>query len=357
MTASRAPRRRLWVVGVLAALLLVSQGAPVAPLASAAPPPQRSLAPLQLGTVRTGNNAPTILGLARGYWQELGIDLNVAYFDSGVNIVPALAAGHLDVAEGSLNPGFLNAFARGVNLRIVSQKVTASPGHDFFPLMVRKDLYDSGAVTRYADLRGRKIAVNNLWTATHYKLVKLDERFGLPAGAYEIVSLPYSDMPAALQNQAIDAVVIAEPIATRLELGGLAIRLSGDEYSPDVLIAMYSFSEDLVRNRPELGRAFLVGYLKSVREFIAARAQGGAAWEGVSAAIREEIPELQDAALAPRFIFGYMDPNGHIPPDQFAGLVDWYQGGGQLTRRVDLAEIYDPSFLRAALAQVGEVHP
>jgi NitT/TauT family transport system substrate-binding protein len=312
---------------------------------------------VSLGTVRTANNAPLVLGLARGYFQEQGIDLQVEYFDSGVNIVPALATNRLDVGEGSLTPGLFNAYARGVDLRLVAQKASGRPGYDYFPIMVRKDLYDGGAFTRYADLRGRRIAVSNLWTGSHYKLVKLDERFGLPSGAYEIQVLPFGDMTAALQNGAIDAAVVVEPVATRLELNGLAVRLSGEEYSPDVLVQVYAYSEEFMRTRPELGRGFLVGWLRAVREFSAARAQGGPAWEGVRAAIAAEIPEVRDEALAQRIAFAYMDPNGRLPPEQYREVMDWYEAAGQLTRRVDLAEIHAPTFLQAALAQIGEARP
>jgi ABC-type nitrate/sulfonate/bicarbonate transport system substrate-binding protein len=164
-------------------------------------------------------------------------------------------------------------------------------------------------------------------------------------------------MTAALQNRAIDAAVVVEPVATRLELSDLAVRLAGEEYSPEILVQVYSYAEAFMRERPTHGRAFLIGWLRGVREFNSARAQGGSVWENVRAVLAGDIPELADATLAGRMAFAYMDPNGRIPPEQYTELVDWYQAAGQLNRRVELAELLDPSFLQGALAVIGQARP
>jgi NitT/TauT family transport system substrate-binding protein len=338
-------------------VVLAGVGAAPVPGYDLASTTQGVLQSISVGTVRTANNAPVFLAQARGYFQEQGIDVRLEYFDSGVNIVPALATNRVDIGEGSLTPALLNAYTRGVNLRIVAQKASGAPGADYFPIMIRKDLWDNGTFTRYSDITGRRVAVSNLWTGSHYKLVKLDARFGISNNAYEIQTLPFGDMTAALQNRAIDAAVVVEPVATRLELNDLAVRLMGEENSPEILVQVYSYAEAFMRERPALGRAFLVGWLRGVREFTMARSQGGAVWENVRAVLAGEIPELADTALAGRMAFAYMDPNGRIPPEQYAELVDWYQAAGQLTRRVELAELYEPSFLQGALATIGEARP
>ena len=54
-----------------------------------------------------------------------------------------------------------NAFSRGVDVRIVATGHAEPPsGRTGNPVVVRKDLWDSGAVRNVPDLRGRSVAIN-----------------------------------------------------------------------------------------------------------------------------------------------------------------------------------------------------
>jgi len=75
--------------------------------------------------------------------------------------LPSLINGDIAVSGGALSPGFVNAISKGAHIRIVADKGRTSPGScTANGLLVRKDLYDSGAVRQASDLKGHTIMVS-----------------------------------------------------------------------------------------------------------------------------------------------------------------------------------------------------
>ena len=64
-------------------------------------------------------------------------------------------------AEDKYLAALINAIARDVPLRLIADKGSLRQGFGYEALVVRKELFDSGAVTTIPDLRGRKIALNS----------------------------------------------------------------------------------------------------------------------------------------------------------------------------------------------------
>ena len=70
---------------------------------------------------------------------------------AAANQVALLAGGKLDVAGGTPAAGLFNAFAQGVNLKVVADKGTHTPGHGYIAFLVRKEL--SSQVKKVEDLK------------------------------------------------------------------------------------------------------------------------------------------------------------------------------------------------------------
>src|SRR6476469_2651774 len=129
--------------------------------ATAAPATERA-------TVRIGGSGGVIdralfVGLAKGFYDEQGIDLDVQIFPTALDMIPLLATGRLDAMHGGSYPGIFNAVASGVDLKIVSNvSVFRQPGPGIKNsqwLVVRKDLADQ--IRSVADLKGRKVAIHS----------------------------------------------------------------------------------------------------------------------------------------------------------------------------------------------------
>ncbi len=329
-------------------------------LIATAPRPAEALDKVVLGTVNSITHLPVDIAVARGYFRERGIDLEVKFFSSGVDIVPAVGTGELDIGEGSVTPGVINAIGRGLKIQSTALKASCAVDYDFCPIVVRKDLYDSGGLKNWAQIRGRKIGISNRYTVSHDKLVLLDKAFGVNPAGYEIVTIPFSQMTAALANKALDAAVIIEPIATRAEQQGIGVRLLDGKHSPHVMVTLTSFSEKFVK-RPEVGRRFMVAFMKGARDLVRARravANGDRApWNAIRALAlpTKSINELlKDDAVGNKVSPAYVDPNLRVDEQELERVLAWYQSAGKLEGRpVAVREFVDHSFVEYALKELG----
>src|SRR5437016_1356191 len=171
------PSRRLPLLAVvtLPLALLVAACAPTTTSPAATAPPAPTAAPSQpaavattpptavsLETVKTGVNgnlseAAFWIAVDEGYFQREAIAIETEQFNSATQMVAVLASGQLDVGGGAPSGGLYNAISREIPVKIVSDRGHTRPGSAYEGLIVRKDLYDSGALRSPADLRGKKV--------------------------------------------------------------------------------------------------------------------------------------------------------------------------------------------------------
>ena len=120
--------------------------------------PARAAETVKLGDLPAISNAGIYIAMDKGYFQEHGVTVDSERFASAGKMTAPLATGQIDVSVGSPSAGLFNAIAGGMDFKIVADKGQVRPGYNFTPLIVRKDLVDSGKVKTLKDLKGLKIA-------------------------------------------------------------------------------------------------------------------------------------------------------------------------------------------------------
>src|SRR5204863_10204051 len=132
------------------------------------------------------------VGLAKGFYDEQGIDLDVQIFPTALDMIPLLATGRLDAMHGGSYPGIFNAVAGGVDLKIVSNvSVFRQPGPGLKNsqwLVVRKDLADQ--IRSVADLKGRKVAIHSIGSTAEQLLEKTLEYHRMSLSDVQIEAVP-----------------------------------------------------------------------------------------------------------------------------------------------------------------------
>jgi NitT/TauT family transport system substrate-binding protein len=194
---------------------------------------------------------PIYVALEKGYFREQGIDLQLESSAGVADIVAFLATGDLDTASGATTVGLFNAFDRGADFRIVAPLGIMTLEDSPLPLLVRKDLYDSGEVRGPADLRGKRVAMNTRGASPEYLV--------------DLVTIPFPDMPAALANNSIDAAIAAEPAATRAVSLGAGVKLV-KEIVPGRMTTVILASGKMLRERPDTLRRLLIAYMRGTRD-------------------------------------------------------------------------------------------
>jgi NitT/TauT family transport system substrate-binding protein len=116
-------------------------------------------------------------------------------------------------------------------------------------IMVKTD----SSYQRFADLKGKRVAIPSRFAVDFLFLRKMLERENLQAGDFEIVEMPPPDMPAALYADAVDAYCTGEPFGAAAQSAGYArvLRMTRDEWR-NYICCCLTVREELIQSNPEM---------------------------------------------------------------------------------------------------------
>jgi NitT/TauT family transport system substrate-binding protein len=325
--------------------------APPAAAAPAAPPtplPERAI--VRVGYAPVYSLAPTFIAKEMGYFDAENLDVQLEQIASGPEGFAATAAGHLEVTTTSAAAAVLNAWATGVDIRMfAAEQAYLAEGPAGTALVVRKELKDSGQVTRVADLRGRKVAINALGTATEWSADAGLRTDGLTAADVDLTPMNFPDVLPALANGAVDAALAIEPTATGAVVNGVGEFLTTD-IALGAQITVLIGNGTWLRQKPDVATRYLVAYLRAARDLY------GDGWHrDDNVAIIEQWTRLP-AATIQRVLPIYCDPNGVINVDSLEAQQAFYMERGYLRYSAPLAlrGFLDDGPRAAAVARLGE---
>lgn len=297
---------------------------------------------VKLGDLPVISNAGIYLAIEKGFFKSRGITVDLEPFSSGGKMIAPLSTGQIEVATGSPSAGLFNAIASGMEFRIVADKGQARPGASFDPIVVRKDLLDSGRVRSLKDLKGLKIASGAKGINLDYLLAKMLEHEGVPFDAVDIVYLAYPDVIKALASRAVDAAIVPEPWGVRAEQQGVGVRRFLSEQVPAVQqfqIAVIMYSAKFIRERPKVARDFMQAYVQGVRYY----GERGLKDPEVAAVVSKHTGVGADVIRAT--IPFHIDPAARPRVQDLAVLQDWFHQMGWVKTRVPMDRVVDLTFL------------
>lgn len=177
-------------------------------------------------------------------------------FNAWPELKEAFLAGDLP-ATFMIAPLAIKLVEQGAPLRIVYL------GHrDGTALVVRKD----SDIQRFADLRGRRVAVPSRFSNQYLLIARGLEQVGLGLEDVQLVELPPPDMPAALSAGAVDAVISGEPFMGQTELEGYGrVLVQAREIWPDFISCVLAVHQDLIDQDPDRVQELVNGIASSGR--------------------------------------------------------------------------------------------
>ena len=316
----------------------------------------QSLTDVRIGTTNTSTDIGFYLADKKGYFKEEGIRPTFTPFNSAANMIAPLGIGQLEVGAGAPSSALYNAVARGINIRIVADKGSTPPGYGVQPLLVRKDLVDSGKVKSLADLKGLKIASGAIGIATSSTLNEALKQGGLKMRDVNVVAMGYPQHVLALQNGAVDASMTTEPSATVAVTNGIAVRFMNDDVIyPYHQLSVVLYGGTFIKDSPETAKKFMRAYVRGIRDYNNALKDGRIA--GPSAeeviAILVEYTKVKDANIYRTISAHGTNPDGLTNRASLQKDFDFFKEQGLLEGQVTVDQVVDNSFVEAAVKELG----
>jgi NitT/TauT family transport system substrate-binding protein len=326
-------------------------GAAAAAAPAAAPAP---VATVKLAYLPIISHGIFMTAWEKGYWREAGVEVEGTQFGGSDQAMPFLANGQLDAAGGSVGAGFLNGLSQGVLSRLVASQSGVRPdGFSGAALMVRKDNFDSGLLTKPADLRGKRVAVNGKGVYGEWVTDRHLRLGGLTIDDVDMVILGIPDMLAGLQGGSVDAADLIEPTVVQAVERGIAVPIAREGADPGGQAQVLLYGEQFIRDNPEGAKRFMVGYMRALRDLARTNFKDAADAEVISQYTK--IP----AELVLRAEPSYLEPNGKINVAHLEMQQRFFMERGYLNFRepLDLNRYVDYTWLDAALQQLGPYQP
>ena len=218
-----------------------------------APPAPGQPDKVVVGVIPIVDVAPIYLGKQMGFFSKRNIELDLQLAQGGAAIVPAVVSGQYQFGFSNV-VSLLLAQSRNVPVKVVASGNTSTgdKSKDFGGIVVKKDSTIQGP----ADLVGKKVSANTLSNIVDTSVREIVRKAGADATKVTFVEMPFPEMPAALQQGRVDAIFVVEPfLSAAVGQGGRIIGTYAD-VDPNLVVALYFTSSDMMQKNPDLVRRF-----------------------------------------------------------------------------------------------------
>jgi NitT/TauT family transport system substrate-binding protein len=174
------------------------------------------MAALRIATIPIDAAAQAYYAADMGFFKKAGLDATLETINNGPQIIPVVVSGSLDIGFANLIP-IAQAYLKGLPLTIIAPAALYSSAAPTTALMVAND----SPIRTAKDLNGKTIgtaAVGGNITQLG-PLLWMDKNGG-DSKSIKWVEIPTSELPAALKEGRIDAIVGLEPGLTEAKRQG-----------------------------------------------------------------------------------------------------------------------------------------
>ncbi|MGI6093139.1 MAG: ABC transporter substrate-binding protein [Veillonellaceae bacterium] len=306
---------------------------------------------VNVGMKQVISDAGILIGMAKGYYKDLGIKIEPIQFNSGQEMINQLAAGQLDVGATVTASGLFNAMSRDIPVKIVADKGINVAGKGYYRLVVRQDLAET--IKDYKDLQGKRIAIVGTASLDEIALVRVLEKGGLTIKDVDVqVIRAFPDMLVSLGNKSIDAAMVIEPFVTfGIEKGVADPWKDPAEYDPDAQTALLVFGTSMTKN-PEVANRFMTAYVKSLRDYNDAFFKNKNKKEIID--ILCKLSVTKDPGLYEKMFPTGLNPDGYVRMKGIEMDLAWYKENNLLKSNLSLNDVVDNQYVDFALKTLGK---
>jgi NitT/TauT family transport system substrate-binding protein len=297
---------------------------------------------LVITTSKKISYGPIFIAEAEGFFEEFGIQITRVEYESSTQAVALIVSGDVDIFNGTVNTGLLNILNLEPSIKVVADRghIATTDECTYAAIVVRKDLFESGAVTSAADLKGHLILSNNTGIDA-FVVGSFLAQGGLTVEDVEISNLPKNAVIDAFENKTISAAHLAEPDLTlALNANNSVILVRDEDIVGSLQTGVVVFGKKLLIENPDLGARFLAAYLKGVRQFNEGKTERNLQ------ILAENLGTTTDVLA--QGCWPSFNLDGSVAFDGVGPFQEWAVDNGSLDKAITEEQFYSPDFLEAA---------
>ncbi len=303
-----------------------------------------------VGVLRLSSSGPVFVAAERGYWRELGLDVELKYFTAAQQVPVAVTSNDAEFGVTGLTAAFYNLAGRGA-LKIVASQARDEKGFPLTAFMATNAAYERG-LRGAKDYAGKRIGITTTGSTFHYMLGLIAKKYNFDINSVTLVPLQtLPNMQAAFKGGQIDGILAPVTLARALEADGSGkiLAWAGDE-TPWQLGALFT-SPRAIDTRRNVVERFIAGYVRGAADFHAAfNLRDAAGKEIYGTNYAETLSLVARAVQQPTNLVAqglpYIDPQGRLDVGDIYAQVAFWQQAGLVAREVNARDVIDLSFVR-----------
>jgi NitT/TauT family transport system substrate-binding protein len=355
------------VLGLLLPLVAViaATAGPLAagsPAAGASQPtlPTTPVVNLKVGALPVSAYGAHYIAQERGYFRDVGLNVEFESGNSVNDLLPALAQGQIHVSGCSSNVFCFNFLNRRADLQIVADVQSAGRTERSIGstgLVVRQDLWENGTLREPRDFVGRTIhVIVGPGSGSHGQAARWFRRNGVDPLDVEFVGMPFPDQLLAISNHAIESSIQTEPLLTAgLSRGVHHLVATQEEMHPTTQILYVLFWTGIERMGPMVGERWMVAYLRGVRDYLNAFEYG--VDQDAIIEIMTRNTAIRDPDIYRQTRYAYVDPNGLVQRATLESDTEVFRELGMYAAPIDLSQAFEDKYRQFAVQYLGEYRP
>jgi len=323
--------------------------------------PASPVVDLKVGTIPTTGAAGFYVAQHRGYFKDVGLNVELVNLSNAAEQAAALAIGSLHAGFCAANVGCYNALARGADMQIVAEGQSAgrtekSRGSN--ALVARKDLWDARTVRSARDLVGRTIyMIPGPGAGHHAALARWLRGQGVdPSGVEWGAMASFPDELLAMQHGAIEVGMQTEPLLSAGLARGVHQSIATiEEIDPAFQNVYVMYWTGIDRLGPMAGERLMVAYLRGLRDYDNAF-EYGVDQDAIVDILTQETT-VKDPAVYRQIKYGYVDPDGVPRRATIEAYPELFRELGLLPGPIDLSQAFNDKYRQFAVQYLGEYQP
>jgi len=270
---------------------------------------------LKIGVMPAADSAPIFLAEKKGYFKELGLDIDIQVYNNAANRQSALQSGELDGAMTDLI-AFVNNVQNNFDIKIT----TSTDGS--FPFLVSKDFQEKKNIK----VGMMEISVTNFLC---------DEYLG---DKYEMEKVFINEIPARLEMikaGQLDMTNVPEPVASMGELSGLkkVVYENKDDFMPEAMV----FTGKAIKEKSEAIELFHRAFDRAVEDI---KKDDGPAREVLIEKL-ELNPQIKDKIVMPDY------HTSRLPDEAYMNkIIQWVEKVQGIKVDVKYSDMVEGKFIK-----------